>query len=123
MITTVVTARSESNNLHSAHTAQRWPRVNSLSESSELGRRLAKPFPVGGESHPANPRPIRYTIGARSRPAGVILDFARNGTSAAQNHLAPWNENHDSLTLIELIGIGGLFLATFFYPAMAWLLL
>jgi uncharacterized protein len=44
MITTVVTARPEPNKLNSARRAQGWPRANSLSQSSELGSRLAKPF-------------------------------------------------------------------------------
>jgi hypothetical protein len=89
MITTVVTARSESNNLTSAGRAQGWPRVNSLSQSSGLGSRLAKPFPSAGEWRPANPAPTEI-----------------------------------SLTLIDLMAIASLFLATaFFFPAMAWLLL
>jgi hypothetical protein len=89
MITTVVTARSGSNKLNSAGMAQGWPRVNTLLQSSELGSRLAKPFPSAGESRPANPAPIEI-----------------------------------SLTLIDLVAIAGLFLATaFFFPAMAWLLL
>ena len=89
MTTTVVTARSESNKLNSAGMAQGWPRVNSLSQSSGLGSRLAKPFPSAGEWRPANPAPFEI-----------------------------------SLTLIDLVAIAGLFLATvFFFPAMAWLLL
>ena len=88
MITAVV-ARSESNKLNSAGMAQGWPRVNSLSQSSRLGSRLAKPFPSASERRPASPAPIEI-----------------------------------SLTLIDLVAIAGLFLATaFFFPAMAWLLL
>jgi hypothetical protein len=89
MITTVVTARSGSNKLNSAGIAQGWPRVNSLSRSSELDSRRARPFPSAGEWRPANPAPIEI-----------------------------------SLTLIDLVAIAGLFLATaFFFPGMAWLLL
>jgi hypothetical protein len=122
---TVVTARSELNKLNSARRAQAWPRVNSVSQLSELGSRLPRPFPLAREWRPANPTPIEHNIGA-STPTGTILDFvrARNGRSSAQNHEAPWNENHDSLTLIDLVAIAGLFLTTvFFYTATAWLLL
>jgi hypothetical protein len=124
MITTVVLARSESNKLKSARRAQGWPRVNSLSQSSEPGSRLATPFPLAGE--PANPTPIGGSIGAWLAPGGTILDFvrARHGRSTAQSHEAPWNGNHDSLALIDLGLIAGLFLTTvFFYPVMAWILL
>jgi hypothetical protein len=62
MITTVVTARSGSNKLNSAGMAQGWPRVNSLSQSSELGSRCAKPFPSAGEWRPANPAPIEISL-------------------------------------------------------------
>jgi hypothetical protein len=62
MITTVVTARSESNKLNSAGMAQGWPRVNSLSQSSELGSQLAKPFPSAGERFSANPTPIEISL-------------------------------------------------------------
>jgi hypothetical protein len=65
MITTVVTARSEPNKLNSAGMAQGWPRVNSLSQSSELGSRLAKPFPSAGEW--ANPAPIGISL--------TLIDF------------------------------------------------
>jgi hypothetical protein len=89
MITTVVTARSGSNKLNSAGMAQRWPRVNSFAQPSELGSRRAKPFPSAGEWRPANPAPIEI-----------------------------------SLTLIDFVLIAGLLLTTtFFFPAMAWLLL
>jgi hypothetical protein len=124
MITAVVLARSESNKLKSARRVQGWPRVNSLSQSSEPGSRLAAPFPLARE--PANPTPIGGSIGAWLTPGGTILDFvrARNGRSTAQSHEAPWNGNHDSLALIDFVLIAGLFLTTvFFYPAMAWILL
>jgi hypothetical protein len=62
MITTVVTARSGSTKLNSAGSAQGWPRVNSLSPSSELGSRRAKPFPSAGEWRPANPAPIEISL-------------------------------------------------------------
>ena len=79
--------------LRSRPAAHGRPRVNSLSELSELGTRLAKPFPLAGEWRSANPAPIGGSIGA-------------------------------CLTLIDLVAIAGLFLATaFFFPAMAWLLL
>jgi hypothetical protein len=126
MMTTVVPARSESNKLNSARRVPGRPRVNSLPRSSEPGRRLATPFPLAGEWHPANPTPIGRSIGARLTPTGTILDFvrARNGRSTAQSHGVLWNGNHDSLTLIDLVLIAGLFLTTvFFYPAMAWILL
>jgi hypothetical protein len=88
MITAVVTARSGSNKLNSAGTAQGWPCVKQP-QSSELGNRRAKPFPSAGECRPANSAPIEI-----------------------------------SLTLIDLVAIAGLFLATaFFFPAIAWLLL
>jgi hypothetical protein len=124
MITTVVPARSEKNKLSSARRVQGWPR--SLSQSSEPGMRLAKPFPPAGEWRPANPTPIGRSIGAWLTPAGTILDRvrARNGRSTVQSHGAPWNGNDDSLTLIDFVLIAGLFLTTaFFYPAMAWILL
>jgi hypothetical protein len=126
MITTVIPARSESNKLNSARRAQGWPSVNSLSQSSEPGSRLAKPFSLAGEWRPANPMPIGGSSGAWLTPAGTILDFvrARNARRTAQSHGAPWNGNHDSLALIDLLLIAGLFLTTvFFYPAMAWILL
>jgi hypothetical protein len=89
MVTAVVTARPESNKLNSASRAQGWPPVNRLSQASELGSRVANPFPFAGEWRPANPAPIEI-----------------------------------SLTLIDLVAIAGLFLATaFFFPGMAWLLL
>jgi hypothetical protein len=62
MITTVVTARSGSNKLNSAGMAQGLPRVNSLSQSSELSSRRAKPFPSAGEWRPANPAPIEISL-------------------------------------------------------------
>jgi hypothetical protein len=62
MITTVVTARSESNKLDSAGMAQGWPVVNTLSQSTELGSLLAKPFPSAGEWRPANPAPIEISV-------------------------------------------------------------
>jgi hypothetical protein len=123
---TVVAARSEPNKLHAARRAQRWPRINIFSRSAELGSRLAKPFPLAGERRPANPTAVGGGIGARSTSVGTILNFvrARNGRSTAQNHAAPRNENHDSLTLIDLVAIAVLYLTTaVFYPAMAWLLL
>lgn len=126
MITTVVPARSESNKLNSARRAPGWPRVNSLLRSGEPGIRLATPFPLAGEWHQANPTPIERSIGAWLTPTGTILDFvrARNGRSTAQSHEVLWNANHDSLTLIDLVLVAGLFLTTvFFYPAMAWILL
>jgi hypothetical protein len=124
MVTAVVLARSESNKLKLARRVQGWPRVNSLSQSSEPGSRLATPFPLARE--PPNPAPIGGSIGAWLTPGGTILDFvrARNGRSTAQSHEAPWNGDHDSLALIDLVLIAGLFLTTvFFYPAMAWILL
>lgn len=48
---------------------------------------------------------------------------ARNGRSTAQIHKAPSNENQDSFTLIDVVVIAGLLLATAVYPAMTWLLL
>jgi hypothetical protein len=123
---TVVAARSEPNKLHAARRAQGWPRINILSQSAELGSRLANPFPLAGQWRPANPTPVGGSIGARSTSVGTIPNFvcARNGRSTAQNYAASWNENHDSLTLIDLVAIAGLFLTTaFFYPAMAWLVL
>jgi hypothetical protein len=62
MITTVVTARSGSNKLNSAGMAQGLPRVSSLSQSSELSSRRAKPFPSAGEWRPANPAPIEISL-------------------------------------------------------------
>jgi hypothetical protein len=62
MITTVVTARSGSNKLNSAGMAQALPRVNSLSQSSELSSRRAKPFPSAGKWRPANPAPIEISL-------------------------------------------------------------
>lgn len=93
MITTVVTAKSQSNKLNSARTAQGWRPVDSLSQSSELGSRLAKPLPFAGEWRSAKRTPDGGSVGA-------------------------------SLTLIDLVAVASLFLATaFFFPAMAWLLL
>jgi hypothetical protein len=62
MITAVVAARSRSNKLDSARSAQEWPRMNSLSQSSELGSQLAKPFPFAGEWRPSNPAPIEISL-------------------------------------------------------------
>jgi hypothetical protein len=62
MISTVVTARLESDKLNSAGIAQGWPRVSSPSQSSELSTRLAKPFPSAGEWRPANPAPIEISL-------------------------------------------------------------
>jgi hypothetical protein len=78
MITTVVTMRSGSNNLNSAGMAQGWPRVNSLSQSSELGSRRAKPFPSAGEWRPANPAPIEIglTLIDLAAIAGLFLTTA-----------------------------------------------
>jgi hypothetical protein len=67
MITTVVTARSRSNKLNSAGMTQGWPRVNSLTQSSELGSRRAKPFPSAGEWRPANPAPSEISL--------TLIDF------------------------------------------------
>jgi hypothetical protein len=123
--TTALTARSESNK-HAARRGQAWPPVNRLSQSRELGNRLAQPFPLASRCRPVNPTPIGRGIGACSTPTGTILDFVRprNGRSTAQNREATGNENHDSISLIDLVAIVGLFLtAAFFYPAMAWLLL
>jgi len=92
----------------------------------EIGRRLSKPLPVPGEWRPANPAPIGRTIGAGSTSTATILDFvhARSGTSTAQIHQAPSNENPDSMTLIEFVAITGLLLTTaFFYPTLVWFLL
>jgi hypothetical protein len=123
---TVVAARSELNKLRAARRAQGWPPINIFSRSAELGSRPAKPFPRAGEWRPANPTAAGGSIGAWSTSVGTILNFvrARNGGSTAQSHAAPRNENHDSLTLIDLVAIAVLYLTTaFFYPAMAWLLL
>ena len=62
MISAVVTARSGSKKLNSAGKAQGWPSVNSLSQSSELGSRRAKPFRSAGEWRPANPAPIEISL-------------------------------------------------------------
>ena len=95
MITTVVTARSQSNKLNSARTAQGWRPADSLSQSSELGSRLARPFAFAGEWRPAKRTPDGGSVGASL-----------------------------SLTLIDLVAVACLFLATaFFFPAMARLLL
>jgi hypothetical protein len=42
--------------------AQGWPRVNSLSQATELGSRRAKPFPSAGKWRPANPAPIEISL-------------------------------------------------------------
>jgi hypothetical protein len=123
---TLVSARSESDKLNSARRAQGWPRVNILSQSTELASRLATPLPLADEWRPANRTTIRRGIGAWSTSARTILDFmrARNGRRIAQDHAALWNENPASLTPMDLVAIAGLFLTTaFFYPAMVWLLL
>jgi hypothetical protein len=78
MITTVVTPRSGSNKLNSAAMVQGWPRVNSLSQSSELGSRRAKPFSSADEWRPANPAPteVSFTLIDLVAIAGLFLTTA-----------------------------------------------
>jgi hypothetical protein len=93
MITTLVTARSESNKLNSARSAQGWQPVDSLSQSSELASRLAKPFPFAGEWRLANRAPVGGSIGASLTLIDLVAVASLFLTTA------------------------------FFFPAMAWLLL
>jgi hypothetical protein len=79
--------------LRSRPAAHGRPRVNSLSELSELATRLAKPFPLAGEWRPANPAPIGGSIGA----CLTLID------------------------LVAIAGL--FLTTALFYPAMAWLLL
>jgi len=120
MITAPTTAGSESTKPTPAR-EERWPRVDSLPQSTEPVR-LANPFPLAAR-HPANSTPIGRSVATGSTPTGTILNFPRapNDRSTSQSYEASWNENHN-LTFIDILVISGLFLtAVLFYPAMAWI--
>jgi hypothetical protein len=71
-------------------------------------------------------RPVPAAIGesasVRSAQSAVIIDFARARSSshAARVGAESSNENQNSLTLMDWAVIGYAFVATAFYPALAW---
>jgi hypothetical protein len=61
----------------------------------------------------------------RLRPSGVIIDFAKacGSSHAPLFREESSNESQGSLTIMDSVAIIFIFMATAFYPALAWLLI
>jgi hypothetical protein len=96
---TLVTARSAFNASGPRRTVQAWPGIN------------------GGA------QPGARRVGARSTSTAIVLDFVRARDARAVAQIQALADKDVSLPLADLAIIAALFLATIFYPAMAWFVL
>ena len=110
--------------------ARRYRNLQEFQQQFAAPVRLAKigaaPLTSEWSSVTAAIRPVPAATGEsaidRSAPSAVIIDFARARSSshAARVGEESSNENHNGLTLTDWAAIGYVFVATAFYPALAW---
>jgi hypothetical protein len=96
---TLVTARSASNASGPRRTVQAWPGIDGRAQPATRG------------------------IGAGSTSTAIVLDFVRARDARAAAQIQALADKDVSLPLADLAIIAALFLATTFYPAMAWFVL